>query len=784
MRLKTIFFCKFLISLAVIGFAADNSQGLLLVVVNGTSDQEACLISDFVYFVPEGALLLPSPVRSTDDVKGSFLQQPVFFLSSLWRWLMSSENVPEEREKNGTGFALPEWPTSTPESALRLSGGRFPPDPPPPPFMPGLPGKGLFNRPDWQLDYLSALFRIGQWLKQWFYDGYRSTTGQSGQFVSDKDLSAALAGITQKRAFNRSLFSQVPLDISELLAQLSGKGLSGHRQVHQPETVMLYPVFMLPQSDSNDFEETQGVEYVGETCGACRNNFEESDNLVKTSCLHLFHMDCLKRWLTKEINMKGNHLCPYCRQDQSALGDFLIQKEMQEVAHIVTEMLLERGTWPENDRYIYERLIHAGVSNDPAIAEQVRALWPLVNFYSVRHLVSQVQSGRATWPDNDGHIFLELRMAEAIDDPEIAEQVRSLWPSVCLYYLQHLMSQIEAGRKTWPDDDSVIFLRLRMALDSNDPAIVEQARALKPAIFLYCVQHLVSQMQAGTGVWPEDDDSVLEMLNVALFGTDEHFFLDVNIAKFGSNGTIREEFRGYGDNAATAERASALYPLVNLYSAQHLISQVQAGKRSWPGDRSDHLGYLGSLWRLENNPDPAIAEQARAIYPLANLYALQYQVSQMRAGRETWPENDRGIHERLSIAKASNDLAVAEQAEALEPLVNFYSVRNLLSLNRAWGDIWPNDDSDIYTRLRSAQGSDDPAIAEQARALEPAVNFYSVQNLVSRMQKGLRVSWPEDDNSVYLKLSSAGKCTDPAIAQQARALKPLVDHYKSKSSGN
>ncbi|WOG28367.1 RING-H2 finger protein [Endozoicomonas sp. 8E] len=695
---------------------------------------------------------------------------------------MSSEIVPEIREKNSTGFALPEWPTSTPESTLRLSGGGFPPDPPtPPPFMPGLPDKGLFNRPDWQLDCLSALLRIGQRLKQWLCDGYHSTCGP---FVSDTDLSAALAGITQKRAFNRSLFSQVPLDAPELLAQLSGKGLSGHGQVHQPETVLLYPVFMLPQSDSNDFEEAQGVEYVGETCRACRNNFEESDDVVKTSCLHLFHMDCLKRWLTKEVNLKGNHFCPYCRQDQSALGDFLIQKGMQEVAHIVTEMLLERGIWPENDRYIYEGLIRAGASNDPAIAEQIRALWPLVNFYSVRHRVSQVQSGRATWPDNDGHIFLELRMAEGINDPDIAEQVRALWPSVCLYSLQHLMSQIEAGRRAWPDDERDIALRLRMAQDSNVPAIVKQARALKPTIFLYSVQQLVSQMQAGKGVWPDDDRGVFEMLNVALFGTDDHFLVSLsvglNVGLYGTDGTIAEAWRD-GDNVATFEQASALYPLVNLYSAQHLMSQVQAGKRSWPGVQSD---LLGSLWRLVNSPDPAIAEQARAIYPLANLYALQYQVSQMRAGRETWPDDDWHIHEKLRIAKASNDLAIAEQAEALEPLVNFYSVRNLLSLRQAWGDIWPNDDSDIYTRLRSAQGSDDPAIAEQARALEPAVNFYSVQKLVSRMQKGLRTSWPEDDNNVYVRLSSAGKSTDPTIAHQARALKPLVDHYKIQSSGN
>lgn len=746
---------------------------------DGTANGEGDGVTDSYEAAQAGAqwFCISSPVWSIDDGTGSFVQQLSSLLSSLWQWLMSSDNFSEKREKNSTSSALPESPSSTPERALRLSGGGFPPDPPtPPPFMPGIPGKGLLNMPDWQFDYLLALAGISQRAKQWFHNGYLTTSNAPRQFVSDTDLSAALTGISQKKAINKSLFSQVPLDASELLAQLSGKGLPGFGQVHQPETVMLYPVFMLPQSDSNDFEEAQEVEYAGKTCSVCLLNFEQSDDVVKTSCLHLFHMDCMRPRLTTEANGQINLYCPICRHDLSALSRFLIRKEilkealkeMQEVTHLLTEMLLGRGTWPENDRSVYERLIRAGGSNDPDIAEQIQALWPLVNFYSVRHLVSQVQAGRATWPENDGHIFLELRMAEGINDPDIAEQARALLPSVSFYSLQHLMSHIEAGRRPWPDDDRVIALRLRTAQDSNDPAIVEQSRALKPTICLHFVQHLVSQMQAGTGVWPEDDHSVFVMLNIAILGTDA---------------TTIEAWRVLNpDSIPTAGRARALYPLANLYSAKHLISQVQAGKKSWPGDES-HL-HLGSLRRLVDSPDPVIAEQARAIYPLANLYASQYQVAQIQARRERWPDDDRYIHKRLGIAKGSNDPAIAEQAEALEPLINFYSVRHFVSLVQAGKKFWPDEDSYIYTRLRSAQGCDDPVIAEQARALEPAVNLCSVQDLVSQMQIGRRTCWPEDDNNVYARLSNAEGSNDRTVARRARALRPLVDQYKSKSSGN
>ena len=43
-------------------------------------------------------------------------------------------------------------------------------------------------------------------------------------------------------------------------------------------------------------------------CLICIDDFIEEDNIVKTKCCHLFHYDCLKKWLCYESNK-----CPVCR---------------------------------------------------------------------------------------------------------------------------------------------------------------------------------------------------------------------------------------------------------------------------------------------------------------------------------------------------------------------------------------------------------------------------------------------------------------------------------------
>ncbi|WP_422411292.1 MULTISPECIES: RING finger domain-containing protein [unclassified Endozoicomonas] len=742
MQIKTVIFLiigTLLISLAVSGFGDSRFQGRLLIVTNRALDQEAYLITNFVFFVPEDSLALFEEMLvaanathigrvpidevsfncyllNRDNIETPSTEQGNFLCISPALQLdrtdsdegdLATGKVSEEAEKNGMSFALPEWPALIPEPNLRLSGGGFPFDPPPPspPFMPGIPAKGFFNLPDWQFDYLLALARISQWLKQWLHNGYPTTSGKSRQFVRATDLSAALDGI--KKAHNKSLFRQMPLDASELLAQPPGKGLSGYSQIHQSEKVMLHPVFILPKSASNSFEEAQGVEYVGRTCSICLTNFEESEDVVKTSCSHLFHVDCLKLWLTTEIDERTVNSCPECRHDQGVLHGFLIHKEntvnqerlvssariaLQEVAQIVTEMQAGRRTWPEDDECTYARLSSAIRSNDPAITEQARALRPLVNFYSVQHLMSQLRAGRGTWPEDDEYIYLRLGSAERRNDPAIALQAQALRPLVNLHSVQHLVSQMQDGRGTWPEDDEYIYLRLRGAERSNDPAIAEQAQALRPLVNLYSVQHLVSEMLAGRRTWPEDNKHIHARLKSAVRCNDP----------------------------AIAEQAQVLRPLVNFYSVQHLVSQMQDGRGNWPEDDNPVYARLRSA---ERSNDPAIAEQAQALRTLVNLYSVQHLVSQMQDGRGTWPEDDDPIYARLSSAEHSNDPAIAEQAQALRPSVNLYSVQHLVTQVLARKGTWPEDDNPIYVRLSSAERDNDPAIAEQAQALRPYVSF-------------------------------------------------------------
>jgi hypothetical protein len=44
-------------------------------------------------------------------------------------------------------------------------------------------------------------------------------------------------------------------------------------------------------------------------CPICFEKFNENDDIIILHCKHYFHIDCIKRWLTKEQNT-----CPVCRE--------------------------------------------------------------------------------------------------------------------------------------------------------------------------------------------------------------------------------------------------------------------------------------------------------------------------------------------------------------------------------------------------------------------------------------------------------------------------------------
>lgn len=57
------------------------------------------------------------------------------------------------------------------------------------------------------------------------------------------------------------------------------------------------------------YESERVAEGDGDPCAICLTEFEDGDMIVTTACSHLFHKDCISRWL--RINVK----CPVCRKN-------------------------------------------------------------------------------------------------------------------------------------------------------------------------------------------------------------------------------------------------------------------------------------------------------------------------------------------------------------------------------------------------------------------------------------------------------------------------------------
>jgi hypothetical protein len=51
-------------------------------------------------------------------------------------------------------------------------------------------------------------------------------------------------------------------------------------------------------------------EYVSIECNICMDEYNLGDNVVKLSCKHIFHKECIKNWLCNE-----RVTCPVCRKD-------------------------------------------------------------------------------------------------------------------------------------------------------------------------------------------------------------------------------------------------------------------------------------------------------------------------------------------------------------------------------------------------------------------------------------------------------------------------------------
>lgn len=375
-----------LFSLSTTSLASDLTHGRLLIVVNGTFQQEADASSNLVYFVPEPfvasleSILTAAAVTAIsvntepeDDNAMECYQlsnnepfspaQPKHLLC-LSHELQINKSVPNivvtsqaeetqqgsqlsffydnhqrknERNTNDTEARQPPSYASTAASAMPLFGGSPPFDPPPPRFMPAVMAKSLFDMPHWQFEYLLSLAEMYRLLNHWLSGGYQSTptstTLKYSQPVrtsySSTTLSTILKSVQQKGVIHTSLFKSLSSDTSGLLTQLTRKDLPSYQPKPEPEAITLYPVFMIPRSSASNFlEEVKDIVPGQQSCSLCKTGFESADDVVKTNCSHFFHMDCIKQWLQSVATGSGTNHCPDCGFSLGELAYFLNEKEI------------------------------------------------------------------------------------------------------------------------------------------------------------------------------------------------------------------------------------------------------------------------------------------------------------------------------------------------------------------------------------------------------------------------------------------------------------------------
>ena len=60
---------------------------------------------------------------------------------------------------------------------------------------------------------------------------------------------------------------------------------------------------------SRILENTDNLSPDKKRCTICLDNFQILDNIINLSCLHMFHENCIKKWLNE------NNFCPICKKE-------------------------------------------------------------------------------------------------------------------------------------------------------------------------------------------------------------------------------------------------------------------------------------------------------------------------------------------------------------------------------------------------------------------------------------------------------------------------------------
>ena len=60
---------------------------------------------------------------------------------------------------------------------------------------------------------------------------------------------------------------------------------------------------------------SKGVKEGNEKCVICFEDFEENESVKMTNCFHIFHYNCIKKWIESKQELIEEPDCPICRRE-------------------------------------------------------------------------------------------------------------------------------------------------------------------------------------------------------------------------------------------------------------------------------------------------------------------------------------------------------------------------------------------------------------------------------------------------------------------------------------
>jgi hypothetical protein len=166
--------------------------------------------------------------------------------------------------------------------------------------------------------YTTRLYytRIIQLLFDYSYkDIYFSMGVFMAQYYEDQEEAERHMDVIRSIIYDTNVINErVNERVNELIV-LIVDGLRIVRIESAPQHSLQNVEFIIKKEDMDQIPifHFSAISKTGAACSICQTDFEDSDEIPKFDCNHLFHKECIFKWFSEKG--KDNNKCPNCREE-------------------------------------------------------------------------------------------------------------------------------------------------------------------------------------------------------------------------------------------------------------------------------------------------------------------------------------------------------------------------------------------------------------------------------------------------------------------------------------